>query len=235
MILWVILFFLIIGISFILAFRSMKDYQEIPQKSKVEYGLFLIRATEGFDVNTLNSIGKLILDEGLIISIERLFKGTQSALTIFGPKNILNNFSVRLNLLELEDYTETLDAGNISIWEVGVKSGQNLKLDSPNNIFNNLSQLGSEDRFFWQVVLSARRGEDLTFQTQIRAAISSKDLLNRKTLIPLFQNLTFGELTKVPKPYSTEQMMLFFKLRSLSKDSNGPILSSEGVMRLLKV
>ncbi|EKD84968.1 MAG: hypothetical protein ACD_38C00123G0003, partial [uncultured bacterium] len=89
MILWLILFLLIIGISFILAFRSMKDYQEIPKASKVEYGLFLIRRTDSFDAGVLGSIGKFMLDNSLIISLERLFKGNKAALTIFGPKEIL--------------------------------------------------------------------------------------------------------------------------------------------------
>jgi len=236
MILWLILFLLIIGISFILALRSMKDYQEIPEKAKAEYGLFLIRQTENFDADVLNSIGKFILDKGLIISVERLFKGSEAALTIFGPKEILDKFSQSLNLLELEDYMYELDTQDIAIWELGIKSSKNLQFDNPNNIFKNLSELGKEDQFFWQVILGARKDkEDLLFQTQIRAAIYCKDPVKMKTLVALLQNLKLGELTKVPQPFSAEQMMGFFKQRSLSKDSNGPILTADGIMSLLRI
>lgn len=235
MIIWLMLFLLIIGISFILALRSMKDYQEIPKDSKVEYGLFLIRQTENFDASILDSIGKLILEGSLIISLERLFKGKKVALTIFGPKNILDKFREGLNLLELEDYTLDLDSKNVSIWEVGVKGAVKPNLDSPNNIFKSLSELGDEDQFFWQVVLGAKKVKDnLSFQTQIRAVVYCQDPV-RKKITPILQEGKFGELTKVPKPFSTEQMMAFYHLRVLSKDSNGPILDSEGIIRLLKV
>ncbi len=138
MILWFALFLLIVGISFVLAFRSMKDYQEIPKNFKAEYGLFLIRRPESFNANALTAIGQTILEEGLVVSIERLFKGKQAALTIFGPKKILDDFAESLNLLELEDYAQVLDHKDISVWEVGVKGAKDFKSDSPNNIFKKL-------------------------------------------------------------------------------------------------
>jgi len=234
--LWLILFLLIIGISFILAFRSMKDYQEIPKASKVEYGLFLIRRTDSFDAGVLGSIGKFMLDNSLIISLERLFKGNKAALTIFGPKEILNRFSASLSLLELEDYILDCQTEDLSIWEVGVKENTGPNLDDQNNIFANLSQMGDEDQFFWQVILGSRKEKDnISFQTQIRAVVYSKDPSRKKILTSLLQGLKLGKLAKIPKPFSTEQMMDFFRSRSLSKDSNGPILDSVGVMRLLKV
>lgn len=235
MILWLILFLLIVGVSFILAFRSMKDYQEIPQASKVEYGLFLIRQTGRFDTHTLDLLGRLILDEGLIISLERLFKGKQVALTIYGPKKIMDKFTQDLNLLELEDYMQDVVSQDISIWELGVRDSKKLDFSGANNIFQNLSGLGNEDQFFWQIMLSAKKGDSLSFQTQIRAVIYTKDTLRRKQLASALENVKVGELTKIPKPFSGEQMMNFYKLRSLGKDSNGPILDSRGVMQLLKV
>lgn len=228
MILWLILFLLIIGISFILAFWSMRDYQEIPQQSKAEYGLFLIRRTNSLNFEVLDMIRKSMLKQDLIISIERLFKGKQAALAIFGPKKILEQFAQQLNLLELEDYALNLASEDIFIWEVGVKG-------STDDIFKNLPMLEHEDQFFWQVILGAKRGKDLSFQTQIRAAVYSEDPIRKKTLVPTLQNLSMGKLIKIPRPFSQEQMMSFYKLRSLSKDSHGPVLASKGVMSLLKI
>lgn len=224
---------LVVAISFVLALLSMRDYRDIPQASKDEYGFFLIRQTANLNAETLRSLGYLMLAEGLIISIERLFKGPQAALTIFGPRKILDKFMEHLGLLELEDYTESLLSSHISIWEEGVR---NIK-ESQNvgNIFESLAKLGTEDQFFWQIILGAKKGEELTFQTQIRAAVYAKDEVRKGQLVSTFQNLSFGSLVMVPKPFSTEQMMEFFRSRSLSSDTSGPVLNSEGVVQFLKV
>lgn len=228
MILWVILFLLIMAISFILAMQSMRDYQEIPQNSKEEYALFLIRNISGFNAEALESILKHVAQEGLIISIERLFKGNFTTLTIFGPKIMLEKFSKGLDLLELEDYAANLDSNHISTWEVGIKDNVKLDPEDFNNIFNNFPKLDPEDQFFWQVILGKN-------QTQIRAAFYSQDPDKRKILAPLLQNMHVGKFIKLPKPFSTQQMMDFYRLRTLSKDSKVPVLTPEGIMQLLRV
>lgn len=234
MVLWILLFILIVATSFVLAFLSMKDYQEIPLQSKVEYGLYLIRQPQGFSGNFLDDIGRVLQDGSLLVSIERLFKGNQAALTIFGPKNLLSQFNSNLNLLELEDYTQNLSVADLSIWEMGVKN-QNQVVTGSNEIFSHLSQLGPEDQFFWQIVLGAKKqGENLAFQTQIRAVVYSKDPNKKQSLVSLFQDLKSAELSKVPRPFSPELMMDFYRQRSLGKDSSGPILTSEGVINLLR-
>lgn len=233
MVLWLILFLLVIAISFILAFLSMRDYHEIPQHTKVEYGLFLIRQVEGLNAQTLDSIRELMHAEGLIISIERLFKGKQAALTIFGPKKILGQFVTQLNLLELEDYTLDLSHQETFVWEVGTKDNQ--LPQGLDNIFENLPQLHIEDQFLWQIILTTKGKKDPSFQTQIRAAVYSKDPSRRKALAPILQNLHVDKLVKIPRPFTPEQMMEFYKLRSLSADTKGPILGSEDILRLLKV
>ncbi|MBI2337586.1 hypothetical protein HYU95_00205 [Candidatus Daviesbacteria bacterium] len=229
MILWLALFLLVIAISFVLAFQSMRDYQNIPQQSKAEYGLFLIRQTEKFDSKVLDSIREILRgNANLIVSMERLFRGSEAALTIFGPKKILDRFASEFSLLELEDYTQNLESQHISVWEVGVGDASQFKSDSIDNVFNNLPVLTAEEQFFWQIVV----GGD---QIQIRAAVYSKDPVRRQTLVHQLQNLASGQLIKIPKPFSSEQMITFYRLRSLSRDSKMPVLNSEGIIRLLKV
>lgn len=228
MTLWLILFLLIVGISFILALQSMKDYQELPKKATVEYGLFLIRNTDNFNVEFLNSLRS---KEGFIISLERLFKGNQTALTIFGPKKIIEEYSAGLNLLELEDYTAFLDNNMLSVWEIGVKNNKLLNIPNLNNIFDNLPKLRPDEQFFWQVLL--KKEENLSFQTQIRAVIFSSDSQRRKMLADDLQQIGMGELTKIPRPFSPLQMMAFYSSRSFSKDTKGPVLNGEGVRSLV--
>lgn len=227
MILWIILFLLIVGISFLLALRSMRDYQEIPQTKTTEYGLFLIRQIENFDENILNSLREHIHAENLILSIERLFKGKQTALAVFGPKKVLGNFADRLNLLELEDYAD-LNHEDTFTWEIGMKNSKNISLENLNNNFKNMPELAGEDQFFWQVVIGKN-------QTQIRAAFFNKDPQRREVLIPLLQDLGAGELVKIPRPFSKEQMMSFYQLRSVSKDSGMPVLTSSEITQLIKI
>lgn len=227
MILWLLLFLLVIGISFILAFRSMRDYQEIPQKTDVDYGLFLVRQIKNFDVKLLDSIRQEVLTEKAIVSLERLFKGRQTALTIFGPKNILSKFQNELDILELEDYTTEFTDNRVYVWEVGARATAKLNPDHFNEIFSNLPQLEAWEQFFWQVILNKN-------QVQIRAAVFSEDPIRKKMLASV-QNLNAGGLVKIPKPFSNKQMIEFYRARSLSKDNFGPILDTEGIMRLLKV
>lgn len=233
MILWVVLFFLVIAISFVLALQSMKDYQEIPLKSKEQYALYLIRKTDRLNSALLDSMRQAIISGGLIISLERLFKGKQAALTIFGPKKILEKFNADLNLLELEDYSLSLDGKDILTWEVGAKNNKEANFNQLGAIFKNLPTLMDDEQFLWQMVLGAKGSE--AFQTQIRAAVYTKDAIRRKELLPLLHNLTEGKLVKIPRPFTPEQMLSFYRLRSLGKDSLSPVMESEAIVRLLKV
>ncbi|MBI4035984.1 hypothetical protein HY383_03465 [Candidatus Daviesbacteria bacterium] len=236
MALWLILFILVVGISFLLALRSMMDYQEVPEQTKVEYGLFLIRQIDNFDANILNAIRNRLHTAGLVISIERLIKGKQAALTIFGLKKILADFTDKLNLLELEDYTASWAGKEVSTWEIGVKDSHYLKHEDFDNIFKNLPEFAEDDQFFLQVVLSPKGNQDnAPFATQIRVAFLAEDSQRKRLLAPLLHNLNTGGLIKVPRPFSLGQMMSFYRARSLSKDSKGPILDSQAVARLLKV
>lgn len=227
MILWLTLFLLVIGISFILAFRSMKDYQEIPQKIKEDYSLFLVRQVTKLDAKILDLIHQKVSVQGRIVSFERLFKGAQTAFTIFGPKDILNEFQNELNLLELEDYAAKFTDNNVSVWEVGIKESDKPDQDQSSDFFSNFLQLKPEEQFFWQVIPNKT-------QVQIRAAVSSGDPIRQK-LLTSAQNINAGRLHKIPRPFSNEQMIEFYKARSLSKDSKGPFLGAEGIIRFLKI
>ncbi|MDO8573936.1 MAG: hypothetical protein Q7R77_04250 [Candidatus Daviesbacteria bacterium] len=233
MILWLVLFFIVIAISFVLAWQSMRDYREMPLKSKEEYALFLIRSTENLTAKTLSDIREHIVKDGLIISFERLFKGKRAALTIFGPKWVLKKFTDSLALLELEDYSLKLNDTDVHLWEMGSKS-KDLKEQISPEIFKNLPSLGEEEQFLWQVVLGAKGDKLPVFQSQIRAAVYAKDSARRRDLVQLFQNISTGELIKVPKPFSHEQMMSFYRLRSLGKDSEGLLLYPEKILKLIK-
>ncbi len=235
MILWLVLFVLVIAISLMLAFQSMRDYQETPKHFKIEYGLYLIRNTPGLKATVLDSIHSQIVKEGLIVSLERLFKGSKSALVIYGPKNILTNLSDKLSLLELEDYTK-VNSEHISVWEIGVKNHQMAKeqLQKVESFFMDFPMLEQAEQFWWQLVLKAKSNKSL-FQSQIRAVVIASDLTRRKKLSESMQNLLSGHLTKVPKPFTSMQIMEFYKLRSLGNDSTSPVLQTEEILKLTQL
>lgn len=221
MILWLVLFLLIIAASFILALQSMRDYQEIPQKSQEEYSLYLVRQTKGLNENVLDLICENLGNKGLIFSVERLVKGGKSALVLFGPKRILDNFIRDLDLLELEDYSQDLDQTNILAWEVNVKAP--VKISWP--------KLDHHEQFWFQVVI----GEN--FRTQIRAAIYSQDAEKRKTFPDHLQKLSASHLMKMPVPFSSDQILEFYRLRTLTKSSKAKtaVMNSKGILQLIAV
>lgn len=223
MILWLAIFFLIIAISFVLALLSMRDFQEVPN-SGVEYGLFLIRNPARFSADILDLIHSQITKEGLIVSIERLFRGNKSTLVIFGPKKVLKSLP-QLNLLELEDYTD-VNRGDLNVWEVGVRSSK----DAHSNVksfFKDLPQLDMEEEFWWQIVLGP------SFKSQIRAVIASANSQRRQDLSQKIQRLDLGRLTKIPKPFTQDQILDFYKQRSLTNDSYNPNLTPQEVLQLI--
>lgn len=232
MMLWLILFALVIAISFVLALASMRDFQQSPGHFNTEYGLFLIRNTAGLSAQILDAVHSRIVKEGLIISLERLFKGSKSALVIFGPKDILFTFQPKLNLLELEDYT-AINKEHATAWEVGVKGGdlnpgQIKKID---NLFANFPMLSEAEQFWWQLTLQAKN-QSKGFYSQIRAVVISSDLGRRKKISETLQNLSSGHLTKVPKPFTSSQIVEFYQNRNLGKDSTSPALHTEEVLRM---
>lgn len=237
MILWFALFLIIVGISFILAFRSMKNYQESPQKIGDEYGLFLIRRVDNLNAGLLNSIRNQMVIRHATLSFERLFKGRRAALAVSGPKKILGDLTEQLGLLELEDYSAGLELNDVSAWEVGAKPGKPLGGESMGSIFQNLTELGEEDQFFWQIILGANNdNKNPAFKTQIRAAVYSQDPERRKKLTSMLQNLDDQTgLTKIPRPFSNDQLMGFFRARNLHPDTKGPLLNFQEAINLLRV
>lgn len=219
-ILWVILFILIVAISFVLAIRSMKDFAQTPQ-SNDDYSLFLIRNVSGLNGQLLNSI-RANVKSALNISFERLFKGKKSALVVFGPRKPLLNYKDSLDLLELEDYTN-VNAEHISCWEVAIKNNA----PSGEKLFINLPEFSDTEQFFWQVIFSN------LLQPQIRAVVVSDDNGSRDNLTQALQNISPKMLTRLPKAFSNAQLLDFYQKRSFVKSNKNRTLSPEQILQLL--
>ena len=231
MILVIVLFLLVLLISLLLAYRSMRDFRLTPTKARLDYGLFLIRNPDGLTKDLLDTIHADIAKNNLIFSLERLFRGNESALVIFGPKNILKVFD-NLNLLELEDYTKG-DSLEISAWEVGLKNPEVVVKFDP--LFENLPQLNTMEQFWWQVncePLRANPGENL-FSAQIRCVLLTKDLSRQKKLSLELTKLGASILSKIPQPFTSQKILEFYKMRSITRTKHNLKLKSVEVLQLV--
>ncbi|MBI2601123.1 hypothetical protein HYW42_04160 [Candidatus Daviesbacteria bacterium] len=226
MILWLILFFLVIGISLVLAYQSMQDYYESPVFAKIEYSPFLVRLPQNFTVQLLDKLHTEIAKKDFILSIERLFKGGKTALVLYGPRDILLKFSNQLNLLELEDYTN-IDKNSIQAWEAGPKNNQSFDISVNTDVFQNLPPLLTNEQFWWQITLrasskQANKSKDNTqtrgqvFQGQIRSVFFTEDSGRRSKISAQLQDLLNGQLVKIPQPFTSGQIFDFYKQRTLA-------------------
>lgn len=220
MLLWLLLLLLILAISFVLARLSMKDYTEIPPSGD-SYGLYLIRQPARFDQNFLNQIQNELKKLSSIISFERLFKGKEAALVVFGPKKLLMKFSDMLNLLELEDYANVSEE-NGSVWEIGIKQNEGSNEFSLDKSIHNLLE---DEQLWWQLILSK------AFKSQIRVVLVSKDPAKRQDISQVL-NLP-ANLLKLPKVYSTTQLLDFYQKRSFQINEDNPVLNPQQILKLL--
>ncbi len=278
MLLWAILFLIIITISAVLAYKSMKDYQQKPAVRSGEYTLFLIRNSNTLP-QILDSLHDAILKSGQMVSLERLFKGKKSALVIFGPKNILKTFADQLNLLELEDYTN-VDPNLVTAWEVGTKDLAAFHLGDIRVFEANTPDLLPEEQLWWQLVLNGKEGvlwpnldkktglvdllsanksyqlnlqkiltldpklkkvalarnQQKIFHTQIRAVLVTYEDSRRQLLTSFLTTLSGGKLVKIPKPYTTRQILKVYGQRSkIPASISSLVLTTDEVLKLVGV
>lgn len=237
MIFWFILFFLIVAISFLLAYQSMRDFQENPRLFKTEYALYLLRNPKALDEDLLKKLYEDMEKEGFIVSIERLFRGLESALVIYGPSQVLSRYASGLALLELEDYTKVEDA-HVQAWEMGFK-GQG---QSYQRLFQTLPVLNKEEQFWWQLVIqpkpalfSGKQPNKKYFYGQIRAVMVSADEGRKQKLSAELQNLAEGFLVKLPKPFTSSQILEFYRQRALGAGKKGEVISAEDILKLIRL
>ncbi len=189
---------IILAASFILAYLSMKNYQEIlPVQAS---GLYLIRNTAAINESFTNKLHEELIKSGSLVSIERLFKGLQEALVIFGPKQILLKFP-DLNLLELEDYT-AIRSDSVSLWEMAISDKEGVKLPP----------LNADEQFWLQMILQAQNKDN--FKIYVRSAAICPDERRRTKLASLLKE-GVGRFVFVPRPVSSEKMLNLYKNRAL--------------------
>lgn len=230
MIFWVLLFILVVLISFFLAMQSMRNFREVPQAQEKDYGPFLIRKTMNITTDFLDQLHTQILKEGFIVSFERLFKGSESTLVLFAPRKIAQNYLTSLDLIEIEDYTDVPKEGILG-FEMGTKADKNNK--NLQNFFGNFPKLEDDETVWWQLIIMARK--ERLFEVLPRVIIKGRDLIRAAEIEKKLHHLAGGFLIKIPKPYSIGQILQFYKQRNLNKDMHNPTITSNEVLNLIRL
>lgn len=78
----------------------MRDFYELP--GRASFGLFLIRDPNALNLGNLNKLQ--VEGRGFVLSLERLFKNSKSALVLYAPKDLIAKFP-DFKPLELLDYS----------------------------------------------------------------------------------------------------------------------------------
>lgn len=232
MIFWVMLFILVVLISFFLAMQSMRNFREVPQAQEEDYGLFLIRKTINITLDLLDQLHTLILKEGFIVSFERLFKGSESTLVLFAPRRIAQNYLDLLDLIEIEDYTDVPKEGILG-FEMGTKESNYNNNKNLQNFFVNFPKLEDTETIWWQLIIMAKK--DRFFEIVPRVVIRGRDLIRAAEIEKKLHHLAGGFLIKIPKPYSIGQILQFYQQRNFGKDMHNPTITSNEVLNLIRL
>lgn len=232
MIFWVMLFILVVLISFFLAMQSMRNFREIPQAQEEDYGLFLIRKTINITLDLLDQLHTQILKEGFIVSFERLFKGSESTLVLFTPRRIAQNYLDLLDLIEIEDYTDVPKEGILG-FEMGTKESNYNNNKNLQNFFVNFPKLEDTETIWWQLIIMAKK--DRFFEIVPRVVIRGRDLTRAAEIEKKLHHLAGGFLIKIPKPYSIGQILQFYQQRNFGKDMHNPTIASNEVLNLIRL
>jgi len=203
---WVIAFFIIILISSVLAYRSMRDYEEFPDSGSLNT-LFYVGNPSNLNVEILKKMHDFFLSQKQFFSLEKLIKGKEKAKVIFGPRDMAKSFP-ELNLVEIEDYLAD-EGGFLSPdfdKKVNVNQALSWLIEPKNNpkkslLINNeeLRSLWVEDGqkvFIQSVLMPLEKSND--FQATLRVMVADPDPIKRVGLAKKI-NETFASLTGLHK------------------------------------
>ncbi len=236
---WLLVIAGIIVVSFILALRSMKNYQEIPP-SRYPYGIFLIQNPQNLQNGVLNKLYDFSLEANAIVSLEKLYKGSEFAIVIFAPHNIIQ-FIPELELLEIEDYLQKDDKTNdpkkasvdeIIVWSLNPKNEAEIEI--PQTFLADFV-LEESQQLFWQLVLAPHKKEQ-HFQVNIRVMVVDGDVHKRIELARNLSNYlqTSTNLTKKESTHSLSSLYNSYQKRALiPSEIEGFVLSTQKIKELI--
>lgn len=228
---WVIIALAIIVASFLLAYKSMRDYSEIPSETQ-SYGIYLVRNLQALNQELLNRLYNLSLSLNSIFSFERLQKADEVAYVLYIPKQLILSLSF-LNLLELEDYLG--DVNESLAWDISSLNDTKDPLKISPRFLNTLN-LNEAQGFYFQIVCQANKKAQNFFNTDIRIIVIDRDTNRRIELAKKIRNLIAdnSNLNQAKREVPTSRIFSDYKLRVKNPEANsGLYLNSLEVASLI--
>lgn len=217
----------------------MKDYEEFPESLSLNT-LFYISNPQNFTEESIKKLRDAFTSRKQSFSIERLNKGKERALVIFGPRD-LPEILPQLNLIEIEDYlTEVNDfEQGYSDKKVGVNQTLTRLVEAKINDkkplhlgggINNL-ELGEGQKFFIQIACFPENKRDSnSFQSTARLMIVDKDPVEKVVLFKRIKILweTATGLNIHEDSFPEQKKFESFKQRSLIPEEVAPFPLTSG-------
>ena len=201
----------------------MKDFHETPAVIKSDSSLFLVKNPANLTAQILDQLHQALLKDNAIISLEKLFKGSQKATVIFGSKSLLDPFTDILGLLELEDYT---NIDKFTAWEVTSKDSVASYTQIP-NISKHVPFLKNTEQVWWQ--LTVQPGQQKVFEAQARFVVVA-DEKRQKEIARELENIE-NKLIKIPRPFTSNQILSSYKARAKGiSGANLMLLTSDEII-----
>lgn len=244
---WVIAFFIIILISSVLAYRSMRDYEEFPESGSLN-SVFFIAKAQIFTAEILKKIHEILLRSNQFFSLEKLYKGEEKVLVLYGPKE-LSGYFPQLNMVELEDYvsdnglkgdlrnsqSKKVSPDEILTWYIEPKRNSKTPLQDKGGLED--LKIGEDQKIFIQAVLSPQsNGGEQMFQATLRIMVADSDSIARVNLAKKVE-LAFSQSTGLLKhndEFSEAKKFDSYKMRTLIPKEVEPFpLSVEEILAIV--
>jgi hypothetical protein len=152
MIIWFFIVFVVTFVSLLLTMRSLQGFREKATQNGLEYGLYLVRYPHLLSPTIIDTIAQKAIQNGAILSLEKLAKGSKKALVIYGPRVVLESFVQSQSFLEIEDYTLQNDHTRLNGWELGINT-RHKDIDLDSKLDSQMPFLEDDDQLWWQVTL----------------------------------------------------------------------------------
>lgn len=218
---WLIILLSIPISAALLAFKSMEDFQDKPDR-RVENGLFLVCSVVNIEdiqkiIHLLNLRSLKRKINPVLISFEILMKGTSKSLVLFGPKNLVQELNY-LKLIELEDYCLKMDQSKLHCFEIGRRNKPDKKVAAPAD-FNENIHLNEDEYLFTQIIASKDTGliPSKGVQVSMRVVVAAFDSSKRLDLAKTFEKLLLDKfnLSRVKRQIPSVKIFENYQGRSL--------------------
>lgn len=244
---WMLIIIAVMIVALFLALRSMRDYQDVP-KNKSDSGLFLVGNKANLTPEVIFKVNELAKFYDSPVSFEKLYKGTESVLIIYGLTKLVREFP-ELALLELEDYLaesepdlalpkdlKKIAVKNCISWVIsGSGSKHELQLKSR---FINMVRLDDDQHFSLQIITSVNTNRTTSLQATMRVIVADQDPNQRIKLVKQINQLVLEQTNLIPqtREQTTTEVFDSFKKRALiPKEVMELVLTPGQVFNLLSL